>query len=150
MPPSGEIPSRVEVCVAHVATTQTGEIGLRTAAPFVHKSTTGAGATGIPGVYKHHQNACTLRFVAQEGTQLPKTPIMLLRPLPFANRDPVADPSQVLQDQRGLRVFGILDEAFGKAMVCPSLKAGLPSGHLLQTTLGTLCASRLVGLASSV
>src|SRR4029434_4086009 len=92
----------------------------------------------------------SLRFVAEKLSQLSEAPIMLLRPLPFENRHPVTYPRQVFQGQRGLRVFGILDEACGQTVIRPALKARLASGHLLQAPFGTPGANRLVGLASGM
>src|SRR5262249_27240776 len=96
------------------------------------------------------RHASALCLVAQKHPQLPKTPVVLLHPLLSANRHPVAYPGQIFQRQRGLRVFGILDEAFGQAVIGPPLKAGLLPGHLLQATFGTFGARGLVGLTSGV
>src|SRR6266496_3897502 len=101
-PPSGQISGRVVVCVGFMATAQAGELSLTTTVPLVHIATPRAGATGVTWVYKDQCYACPLRFVAEKLPQLPKAPIMLLRPLPLANRHPVAYPGQVFQGQRDL------------------------------------------------
>ena len=119
---------------------------MRASIPFVHQPTAATGAATLPGIDQDQRHPGALRFVGETVAQVTEAPIVLPMALALANRHPVADPGQVFQDHRGLRVFGILDEAFRQTVIGPALKARLAASQFLQTPFGTLCASRLIGL----
>ncbi len=96
--------------MALVTTAETGELGLTATIPFVHKATTGTGPTGVVRVDQHQWDTCSLRFVVQEVSQLPKAPVILLRPLPLTNRHPVAYTGQVFEDQNLGKPVGPVDQ----------------------------------------
>lgn len=118
----------------------TGELGLRLTVSLRYKAAAVASTAGVAWIHEHHGDACKLRLVFDKLPKLTETPIVLSRTLPFANRHPVTDPGQVFQDQRGLRVFGELNETFGDAVVHPALEAPLSTRHFLEATLGTFGA----------
>ena len=115
---------------------------------FVHIATAMAGPTAVARIDEQQRYACPLGFVDQELPQLPKTPIMLLAALRFANRDPVAHVRQLFEHKRGFCVFRIRHKAFTQRVIGGSLEAGLCSRHLLQAPLGAFGVRRLVGFAS--
>ena len=142
------------VCMGCVATPQTGELGLTPAVLPPRQNYVMAGQVRLVlrGVDEHQHHACLPGFVDQKLLQLPKTPVILLRLLPLTFRHPVADPGQLFQDQRGLRVFGILTRRLARVWFYPPLKArygSWPSAVKWQK-LSTLRIGRLVGLACGV
>jgi len=114
--------------------------------PLFSKSTMRASLTRVPGINQHPRDTRLSRFIDHELPQLPKAPITMLRPLPLMNRDPAPDVGQILQHQNSLRVFGVLDETLGQAMVDPALKPLLLPSHLLQAPFGALGTSGLIGI----
>lgn len=131
-------------------TAYTGEFGLALSVAFRYMAAAVAGPRGVAWVYEHHRDASSLRLVADERSELSKTPVVLSCPLPFSNRHPVAYPGQIFQNNRGLRVFGVLNKTLGDAVVYPSLKARLFARHAFEATLGAFAARRLIGLARRV
>ena len=117
--------------------------------PFVHIATAIARPTGVARIHKHQCDTSPLRLVDQELSQLSETPIMLLAALLGSNRHPIANPCQVFQSNRGLRVFGMRDKLLGNSVVHVALKPGLFTCQFFQTTFRTLDMSSLVSLAMS-
>jgi hypothetical protein len=71
------------VGVGFVPTSNAGELGLTATIPFLDIATAATSPTGVAGIHKHDRYAQSLRFVDEKVPQLPKTPVMLLRPLRF-------------------------------------------------------------------
>src|SRR5262245_4960975 len=105
-----------------MSTPQTGAFRLRTAVPFVRKTTAVARSATVAWIHEQQWYPCTLRFIDEACPQLPNTPVMLLVALRLANRAPAANVCQIFQHKRGFRVFRIRHKARGEGTEWPVLR----------------------------
>lgn len=118
------------------------EQGLRTTIVPSLMPTTTTGLRGMSGVYFDYLNTACLPFVGDEVIELgesPRVQFALILDVPVLFATPhlggVPDVGEVFQYQ-GTASRGMLDNPFGKDMVCIPVKPCLPFAQLFQVTFG--------------
>jgi hypothetical protein len=129
--------SSVGIGMVTITTRQAKEFGLRTAITFIHIATAGTLLTGVARVYPNDRYSANARFVFDERSQLPESPIAVSRSLIRApSPGPRAYAGQIFQGNGSVRALRGLNETLANLMIDVFLKAPLAAGQPAQVAPG--------------
>ena len=110
---------------------------------FIDTIANRASTRGIAGVNQSDQHSCQPRLVLDKASQLKERPRVMLPPLTPANRDSVADTTQIFQSDTPASVFSLCNNPLTNGVIDVGGKPPLFMRAFLEKTFGCL---RTIGL----